>query len=103
MPGSCDGAYCCTTPTARPVHRPGAQRYGAVPGTATANLPERGRPRKYGTQYTPEDIAELTTEIVSLRLYGKWQKVRFETVAEDFPMTGIASWRISTPVTPQDS
>ena len=41
---------------------------------------QRGRPRKYGTKFTPEDIAALTTEIVSLHIYGKWQKVRLQSM-----------------------
>jgi hypothetical protein len=41
---------------------------------------QRGRPRKYGTKHTPEEIAALPTEIVSLHIYGKWQKVRLQSI-----------------------
>ena len=40
----------------------------------------RGRPRIYGDKITPEDIAALPAEIVSLHLYGKWQKVRLQSI-----------------------
>jgi len=40
----------------------------------------RGRPRIYGDKITADDIAALPTEIVSLFLYGKWQKVRLQTI-----------------------
>jgi hypothetical protein len=45
-----------------------------------ARSSQRGRPRIYGDKITPEDIAALPTEIVSLRIYGKWQKVRLQPV-----------------------
>ena len=41
---------------------------------------KRGRPRIYGDKYTPEEIAALPTEIVSLHIYGKPQKVRLQSI-----------------------
>lgn len=45
-----------------------------------ARTSQRGRPRTYGDKVTPEDIAALPTEIVSLHVYGKWQKVRLQSI-----------------------
>ena len=39
--------------------------------------PHRGRPRKYGDQYSKERVAGLRRTQVSLTLYGKKQDVRF--------------------------
>ncbi|MCR1349926.1 transposase, partial [Acidithiobacillus ferrooxidans] len=41
---------------------------------------QRGRPRKYGDKLTPEAIATLPTEILNLFVYGKWQKVRLQSI-----------------------
>lgn len=41
---------------------------------------KRGRPRIYGDKVTPEEIAALPTETVSLHVYGKWQKVRLQSI-----------------------
>ena len=42
--------------------------------------PGREGPRKYGNKYTPDEIAALPTEIVSLRIYGQWQKIRLQAI-----------------------
>ncbi len=52
--------------------------------TALFRVPElrakRGRPRKYGTKYTPDDIAMLPAISVQLFIYGKLQWVRYRSV-----------------------
>jgi hypothetical protein len=52
--------------------------------TALFRIPEqatrRGRPRKYGEKYTPEDIAQLPVTPVQLFIYGKLQWVRYRSV-----------------------
>jgi hypothetical protein len=40
---------------------------------------QRGRPRKYGDKYTPKRIAHLKRTEVTLKLYGKAQKVRYRS------------------------
>ncbi|QFX96469.1 IS701 family transposase [Acidithiobacillus thiooxidans] len=41
---------------------------------------QRGRPRKYGDKLTPETLTSLPTEILTLFVYGKWQKVRLQSI-----------------------
>ena len=52
--------------------------------TALFRIPEqkinRGRPRKYGAKYAPEDIAQLPIVPVQLFIYGKLQWVRYRSV-----------------------
>lgn len=45
--------------------------------------PKRGRPRKSGTKHTPEEITALPTEVVSLHIYGKLQRVRLQSVVAE--------------------
>jgi len=40
---------------------------------------QRGRPRKYGEKYTPKRIAHLKRTVVTLKLYGKEQVVRYRS------------------------
>jgi len=40
---------------------------------------QRGRPRKYGEKYTPKRIAHLRRTVVTLKLYGKEQVVRYRS------------------------
>lgn len=40
---------------------------------------QRGRPRKYGDKYTPKRIAHLKRTVVTLRLYGKEQVLRYRS------------------------
>jgi len=40
---------------------------------------QRGRPRKYGRKYTPKRIAHLKRTVVTLKLYGKEQVVRYRS------------------------
>lgn len=40
---------------------------------------QRGRPRKYGEKYTPKRLAHLKRTVVTLKLYGKEQVVRFRS------------------------
>ena len=40
---------------------------------------QRGRPRKYGEKYTSKRIAHLTPTVVTLKLYGKEQVVRYHS------------------------
>lgn len=40
---------------------------------------QRGRPRKYGGKYTPKRIAHLKRTVVTLKLYGKAQVVRYRS------------------------
>tara|TARA_B100000508_G_C11448572_1_gene272736 strand:+ start:306 stop:1574 length:1269 start_codon:yes stop_codon:yes gene_type:complete len=39
----------------------------------------RGRPRKYGRQVTQKRLAHFKKEVVTIRLYGKEQKIRYRT------------------------
>ncbi|MHB8846629.1 MAG: IS701 family transposase [Nitrospirota bacterium] len=52
--------------------------------TALFQRPElttkRGRPRKYGAKYTPEDIEKLPITPAQLFIYGKLQWVRYRSV-----------------------
>jgi hypothetical protein len=52
--------------------------------TALFRIPEqttrRGRPRKYGAKYSPEDIEKLPITPVQLFIYGKLQWVRYRSV-----------------------
>lgn len=40
---------------------------------------QRGRPRKYGTKYTPEKIQTLKPTCTTLNLYGKHQPLRYRS------------------------
>ena len=40
---------------------------------------QRGRTRKYGDKYTPKRIAHLKRRVVTLKLYGKEQAVRYRS------------------------
>ena len=40
---------------------------------------QRGRPKKYGEKYTPKRIAHIKRTVVTLRLYGKEQVVRYRS------------------------
>jgi hypothetical protein len=42
--------------------------------------PKRGRPRKYGAKYTPDDVGKLAVTPVQLFIYGKLQWVRYRSV-----------------------
>jgi hypothetical protein len=52
--------------------------------TALFRIPKRtagrGRPRKYGAKYTPDDISQLPVAPVKLFIYGKLQWVRYRSV-----------------------
>jgi hypothetical protein len=52
--------------------------------TALFRVPEqrtkRGRPRKYGAKYTPDDVGKLAVTPVQLFIYGKLQWVRYRSV-----------------------
>jgi hypothetical protein len=52
--------------------------------TAIFRMPKqttkRGRPRKYGTKYRPQDIAKRLPIRVKLFIYGKLQWVRYRSV-----------------------
>jgi hypothetical protein len=41
---------------------------------------KRGRPRKYGAKYTPEDIEKLSVASAQLFIYGKLRRVRYRSV-----------------------
>jgi hypothetical protein len=69
----------------RAALKAGLQVIGQVrKDTALFRVPElrakRGRPRKYGTKYTPDDIAMLPAISVQLFIYGKLQWVRYRSV-----------------------
>jgi len=69
----------------RTALKAGLQVIGQVrKDTALFRVPElrakRGRPRKYGTKYTPDDIAMLPAISVQLFIYGKLQWVRYRSV-----------------------
>jgi len=69
----------------RAALKAGLQVIGQVrKDTALFRVPElrakRGRPRKYGTKYTPDDIAMLPAISAQLFIYGKLQWMRYRSV-----------------------
>jgi len=69
----------------RAALRAGFQVIGQVrKDTALFRIPERttkrGRPRKYGAKYSPEDIEKLPITSVQLFIYGKLRRVRYRSV-----------------------